>query len=49
MGVPSVLTVPRWGFYDVSFNGKQFEFQREFGDYVMENVLVRNRPWDCGL
>lgn len=29
------------GFYDVSFKGKKFEFQRPFGSYVMENVLFK--------
>ena len=30
-----------WGFYDVLFKGKQFEFERPFGSYVMENVLFK--------
>ena len=29
------------GFYDVSFKGKAFEFQRLYGSYVMENVLFK--------
>ena len=41
MGYPSALTAPKWGFYDASFNGKRFAFQREFGSYVMENVLFK--------
>ena len=41
MGYPSALTAPRWGFYDVSFGGKPFQFQREYGAYVMENVLFK--------
>ena len=41
MGYPSVLTAKIWGFYDVSFNGKAFTFQREYGSYVMENVLFK--------
>lgn len=41
MGYPSVLTAPTWGFYDVSFGGKPFKFQREYGSYVMENVLFK--------
>lgn len=41
MGYPSVLTAKTWGFYDVSFRGKEFEFQREYGSYVMENVLFK--------
>jgi 2-methylcitrate dehydratase len=41
MGVPGVLTAKTWGFYDVSFKGKNFEFQRPYGSYVMENVLFK--------
>ncbi|CQR45512.1 2-methylcitrate dehydratase [Thiomonas sp. CB3] len=41
MGYPSVLTAKTWGFYDVSFGGKPFKFQRPYGSYVMENVLFK--------
>lgn len=41
MGYPSVLTAPVWGFYDVSFKGQQFKFQRPYGTYVMENILFK--------
>lgn len=41
MGYPSVLTAPVWGFYDVSFKGQAFKFQRPYGTYVMENVLFK--------
>jgi 2-methylcitrate dehydratase len=41
MGYPSVLTAKTWGFYDVSFRGKPFTFQRPYGSYVMENVLFK--------
>jgi 2-methylcitrate dehydratase len=41
MGYPSVLTAPKWGFYDVSFHSQPFRLQREFGSYVMENVLFK--------
>jgi 2-methylcitrate dehydratase len=41
MGYPSALTAKTWGFYDVSFNGQQFRFQRSYGSYVMENVLFK--------
>lgn len=40
-GVPTVLSAPVWGFYDVLFKGKKFEFQRPYGSYVMENVLFK--------
>jgi 2-methylcitrate dehydratase len=41
MGYPSALTARTWGFYDVLFKGKAFEFQRPYGSYVMENVLFK--------
>jgi 2-methylcitrate dehydratase len=41
LGYPSALTAKTWGFYDVSFKGKPFEFQRPYGSYVMENVLFK--------
>jgi len=41
MGYPSALSAKVWGFYDVLFGGKPFEFQRPYGSYVMENVLFK--------
>ena len=41
IGYPSVLTAPTWGFYDVSFKGNRFTFQRDFDSYVMEQVLFK--------
>ena len=41
IGYPSALSADTWGFYDVSFKGKPFKFQREYGSYVMENVLFK--------
>jgi 2-methylcitrate dehydratase len=41
MGYPSALTAKTWGFYDVSFKGQPFQFQRSYGSYVMENVLFK--------
>ncbi len=53
MGIPGVLTAPQWGFYDVSFSQfnkdlslkpeaqRQFSFQRDYGTYVMENILFK--------
>ncbi|ALM51814.1 bifunctional 2-methylcitrate dehydratase/aconitate hydratase [Halomonas huangheensis] len=53
MGIPGVLSAPQWGFYDVSFSHtnrelalkpddqRRFSLQREFGSYVMENVLFK--------
>ncbi|MFT7259394.1 MAG: 2-methylcitrate dehydratase [Glaciecola sp.] len=53
MGIPSALTAPQWGFYDVSFSktnsnqtfkpqaARQFSFSQEYGSYVMENILFK--------
>ncbi|MEO6928703.1 MAG: bifunctional 2-methylcitrate dehydratase/aconitate hydratase, partial [Casimicrobiaceae bacterium] len=44
MGYPSVLSARIWGFYDVSFKGQPFKFQRpiaQWGSYVMENILFK--------
>ena len=41
MGYPSALTAKIWGFYDVSFKGNAFKFQRPYGTYVMENILFK--------
>jgi 2-methylcitrate dehydratase len=53
MGIPGVLSAPQWGFYDVLFSKtnkdqaikpegeRKFRFQREFGTYVMENILFK--------
>ncbi|KAI5117761.1 hypothetical protein M0805_005192 [Coniferiporia weirii] len=41
IGLPSVLTAKTWGFYDVLFKGRPFEFQVPFGHYIMENVLFK--------
>lgn len=40
-GMPTVLSTPVWGFYDVNFKGQPFKFQRPYGSYVMENVLFK--------
>jgi len=41
MGYPSALSAKTWGFYDVLFNGKTFSLQRNYGTYVMENILFK--------
>ncbi|MGA0587553.1 bifunctional 2-methylcitrate dehydratase/aconitate hydratase [Dyella sp. KRB-257] len=41
VGYPSALSARTWGYYDVAFQGKAFEFERPFGSYVMENVLFK--------
>ncbi|HEY2009988.1 MAG TPA: bifunctional 2-methylcitrate dehydratase/aconitate hydratase [Rhizomicrobium sp.] len=41
MGYPAALTTKTWGFYDASFRGQPFRFQRPYGSYVMENILFK--------
>ena len=41
MGMPSILSSPEWGFYDVSFKGREFSFSKSYGTYVMENILFK--------
>ena len=41
MGYPSALSAKTWGFYDVLFKGKPFEFTHAYGSYVMENILFK--------
>lgn len=41
MGYPSCLSAKTWGFYDVLFNSKSFEFERPYSSYVMENILFK--------
>ncbi len=40
-GLPSVLTAPHWGFYDVLFQGRRLQLPQPYGSYVMENVLFK--------
>lgn len=41
MGIPTVLSAPKWGYYDVLFKGHQFKVDQPFTSYVMENVLFK--------
>lgn len=40
-GYPGCLTAEKWGFYDVLLGGKPFKISREYGSYVMENILFK--------
>ena len=40
-GLPTALTAPRWGFYDVLFQGKSFEFPKSFSTWCIENILFK--------
>ena len=41
MGYPSALSASTWGYYDVLFKGKPFEFTQAYDSYVMENILFK--------
>jgi 2-methylcitrate dehydratase len=41
MGYPSVLTAKKWGFYDCITKSNPLKINRQFGSYVMENVLFK--------
>ena len=53
MGIPSVLTTPQWGFYDVLFSKtnkdqqikpaeqRAFKINQAYGSYVMEQILFK--------
>ena len=41
MGYPAALSAKNWGYFDVLFKGKAFQFSRGFGSYVMENILFK--------
>lgn len=41
IGYPSVLSAPKWGFYDVQFKGNKFKFTQGYGSYVMEQILFK--------
>lgn len=44
-GAPSVLTMPRWGFYDAVWRGKSFQFPPEpYDTFVMETVAFKLAP-----
>ena len=40
-GLVTALTAPRWGFYDVLFKGKSFEFPKPFASWCVENILFK--------
>ncbi len=43
MGYPQGLSAPRWGLYDVLFQGKPLTLARPLGSYVVENILFKVR------
>ena len=43
-GAPTVLSAPRWGFYDAIFQRKAFRLPRLFGTWVIENTIFKVAP-----
>ncbi|KAL8898826.1 MAG: hypothetical protein Q9207_006504 [Kuettlingeria erythrocarpa] len=43
-GALTVLSAPRWGFYDAIFRGKPFALPRPFATWVVENTLFKLVP-----
>lgn len=41
MGYPSTLSTAQWGFQDVIFNHQPLIIKRDYGCYVMENILFK--------
>ena len=41
MGYSQALTAKKWGFYDLFMKGNPFRFQRPYGDYVIQNVMLK--------
>jgi 2-methylcitrate dehydratase len=41
MGYPAILSAKRYGFYEARFGGKEFRFQRPFGDYVIRHSMFK--------
>jgi len=41
MGYPSVLTAPKYGFYDARCGGKPFRFQRPYAEYVIQHSMFK--------
>jgi len=44
MGYPSVLTAPYYGLYDARFGGRRFEFQRPYGEYIINHCMFKFVP-----
>ena len=41
MGYPQALSAKKWGFYDTFLDGKPFAFQRPYGEYVIQNTMLK--------
>lgn len=43
-GAPHPLTVPKWGFYDRLFGGKELELPQPFGEAIIHQAVVKVIP-----
>lgn len=43
-GSPTVLTMPRWGFYDAMFGGNEFVLPVKYDSWVMNHILFKILP-----
>ncbi|KAL2002558.1 hypothetical protein VTN02DRAFT_6507 [Thermoascus thermophilus] len=43
-GSPTVLTMPRWGFYDAMFGGNEFVLPVKYDSWVINHVLFKILP-----
>ncbi|THW75785.1 putative 2-methylcitrate dehydratase, partial [Aureobasidium pullulans] len=43
-GSHTPLTMPRWGFYQVSFGNKAFDLPKRYGSWVVENIIFKVMP-----
>ncbi|KAH8799350.1 putative 2-methylcitrate dehydratase [Xylogone sp. PMI_703] len=43
-GSPTPLTMPRWGFYANSFGNNHFDLPKEYGSWVIENIIFKVMP-----
>ncbi len=46
MGIPSVLTAEKYGFYAAIYRGKSFKFAKPYGTDVFNHVLFKTLPAD---
>ncbi|MCJ1326617.1 hypothetical protein MMC10_003282 [Thelotrema lepadinum] len=43
-GAKTVLTMPRWGFYDAIWQGRRFILPQKFGTWSIENIFYKVVP-----
>ena len=43
-GYAQALSAKTWGFYDVFMHGERFKFQRPYGEYVIQNAMLKFVP-----